>query len=120
MLLFVTTCHFFVFFLLFLTLFVEFCNNLNFLAVVVDMLLLTEFCYFLKLLLHDFEGISDKPFSYHKIVDLFYCCWFVFQGYQGMVDGGDLIAEASWEDVSGILQLVSCFIAIRVGVICIK
>uniref|UniRef100_S4RL00 6-phosphofructokinase n=1 Tax=Petromyzon marinus TaxID=7757 RepID=S4RL00_PETMA len=28
-----------------------------------------------------------------------------FQGYQGMVDGGDNIREATWESVSGILQL---------------
>lgn len=29
------------------------------------------------------------------------------QGYQGMVDGGDNIKEATWESVSSMLQLVS-------------
>lgn len=29
------------------------------------------------------------------------------QGYQGMVDGGDNIKEASWESVSSMLQVVS-------------
>ena len=28
------------------------------------------------------------------------------KGYQGMVDGGKHIVEATWDDVSGILQLV--------------
>lgn len=31
----------------------------------------------------------------------------LFQGYQGMVDGGDNIVEVSWESVSSILQVVS-------------
>ncbi|NXV20594.1 PFKAM protein, partial [Cepphus grylle] len=30
------------------------------------------------------------------------------QGYQGLVDGGDNIKEATWESVSMMLQLVSC------------
>ncbi|KFZ51557.1 6-phosphofructokinase type C, partial [Podiceps cristatus] len=30
---------------------------------------------------------------------------FLFQGYQGMVDGGDNIVEVSWESVSSILQV---------------
>lgn len=29
------------------------------------------------------------------------------QGYQGMVDGGDNIKEATWESVSSMLQVVS-------------
>lgn len=29
------------------------------------------------------------------------------QGYQGMVDGGDNIKEATWENVSSMLQVVS-------------
>lgn len=33
----------------------------------------------------------------------------VFQGYQGMVDGGDNIKEADWASVSGIMQIVSVF-----------
>lgn len=32
---------------------------------------------------------------------------FHFQGYQGMIDGGDNIVEATWASVSGILQWVS-------------
>lgn len=32
---------------------------------------------------------------------------FVYQGYQGMVDGGENIREASWESVSSMLQVVS-------------
>jgi len=28
------------------------------------------------------------------------------QGYQGMVNGGENIVEATWDSVSGILQLV--------------
>nr|XP_039266931.1 ATP-dependent 6-phosphofructokinase, muscle type-like [Styela clava] len=31
--------------------------------------------------------------------------YLIKEGYQGMVDGGDNIVEAGWEDVSGILQL---------------
>ena len=30
-----------------------------------------------------------------------------FQGYQGMVDGGDCIEEAQWKSVSNIMQKVS-------------
>lgn len=29
------------------------------------------------------------------------------QGYQGMVDGGDNIKEATWESVSSMLEVVS-------------
>jgi len=32
--------------------------------------------------------------------------FYQFQGYQGMVDGGNNIVEAAWEDVSGIMQMV--------------
>ncbi|KAM6422058.1 ATP-dependent 6-phosphofructokinase, platelet type isoform 3-T3 [Rhynochetos jubatus] len=31
--------------------------------------------------------------------------YFVYEGYQGMVDGGDNIVEVSWESVSSILQV---------------
>ena len=31
--------------------------------------------------------------------------YFIREGYQGMVDGGDNIAEADWASVSGILHL---------------
>ncbi|XP_048367656.1 ATP-dependent 6-phosphofructokinase, platelet type isoform X1 [Sphaerodactylus townsendi] len=31
--------------------------------------------------------------------------YFIYEGYQGMVDGGDNIAEVSWESVSSILQV---------------
>ncbi|XP_051871985.1 ATP-dependent 6-phosphofructokinase, platelet type isoform X2 [Pristis pectinata] len=31
--------------------------------------------------------------------------YFIHEGYQGMVDGGDNIAEAKWENVSSILQV---------------
>ncbi|NWV79937.1 PFKAP protein, partial [Dasyornis broadbenti] len=31
--------------------------------------------------------------------------YFVYEGYQGMVDGGDNIVEVSWESVSSILQM---------------
>lgn len=34
-------------------------------------------------------------------------CLCVVQGYQGMVDGGDNIKEATWESVSSMLQMVS-------------
>lgn len=30
--------------------------------------------------------------------------YFVYEGYQGLVDGGDMIKEASWEDVRGFLS----------------
>uniref|UniRef100_A0A8C8AEQ0 Phosphofructokinase domain-containing protein n=1 Tax=Otus sunia TaxID=257818 RepID=A0A8C8AEQ0_9STRI len=33
--------------------------------------------------------------------------YFVHEGYQGLVDGGDNIKEATWESVSMMLQLVS-------------
>ncbi|KAG8452606.1 hypothetical protein GDO86_004407, partial [Hymenochirus boettgeri] len=33
--------------------------------------------------------------------------YFVHEGYQGLVDGGENIKEASWESVSLMLQLVS-------------
>ncbi|PNI38492.1 PFKP isoform 11, partial [Pan troglodytes] len=31
--------------------------------------------------------------------------YFIYEGYQGMVDGGSNIAEADWESVSSILQV---------------
>ena len=31
---------------------------------------------------------------------------FIFQGYQGLVDGGDNIKEVTWEEMSGIIQQV--------------
>lgn len=37
----------------------------------------------------------------------------LLQGYQGMVDGGDNIKEASWESVSSMLQVVSVMRFIR-------
>ncbi|KAI2565358.1 LOW QUALITY PROTEIN: PFKM isoform 21 [Pan troglodytes] len=33
--------------------------------------------------------------------------FFVHEGYQGLVDGGDHIKEATWESVSMMLQLLS-------------
>jgi len=30
----------------------------------------------------------------------------VWEGYQGLVDGGDNIKEAKWEEMSGIIELV--------------
>ena len=33
--------------------------------------------------------------------------YFIKEGYQGMVDGGDNIVEASWSSVSGIIHKVS-------------
>ena len=33
--------------------------------------------------------------------------YFIKEGYQGMVDGGENLVEASWKSVSGIMQLVS-------------
>uniref|UniRef100_A0A2K5L982 Phosphofructokinase, muscle n=8 Tax=Cercopithecidae TaxID=9527 RepID=A0A2K5L982_CERAT len=33
--------------------------------------------------------------------------FFVHEGYQGLVDGGDNIKEATWESVSMMLQLLS-------------
>ncbi|XP_012708278.2 ATP-dependent 6-phosphofructokinase, platelet type-like, partial [Fundulus heteroclitus] len=31
--------------------------------------------------------------------------YFIHEGYQGMVDGGDNIIEATWESVSSVLQV---------------
>lgn len=33
--------------------------------------------------------------------------FFIKEGYKGLCDGGANITEASWNDVSGIIQLVS-------------
>ena len=33
-------------------------------------------------------------------------CVLFYQGYQGLVDGGDNIKEAKWEEMSGIIELV--------------
>ena len=38
---------------------------------------------------------------------------FAQQGYQGMVDGGDNIVEATWQCVSGIIQMVCCVFKIN-------
>lgn len=43
--------------------------------------------------------------------------YFIKEGYQGMVDGGDNIVEANWSSVSGIIHKVSidkycCFTSI--------
>lgn len=35
--------------------------------------------------------------------------FFFYQGYQGMVDGGENIKEATWESVSSMLQVVSIY-----------
>lgn len=44
------------------------------------------------------------------IVSLLFCfVLFLYQGYQGMVDGGENIVEASWESVSSMLQVVSIY-----------
>lgn len=34
--------------------------------------------------------------------------YFIREGYQGMVDGGDNIIEATWSSVSGIIHKVTC------------
>ena len=39
---------------------------------------------------------------YRVILLLFY----ISQGYQGLVDGGDNIKEVRWEEMSGIIELV--------------
>ena len=39
--------------------------------------------------------------------EIMFICIFSMQGYQGMVDGGENIEEASWESVSSMLQVVS-------------
>lgn len=43
--------------------------------------------------------------------------YFIREGYQGMVDGGDNIIEANWSSVSGIIHKVtpvfSCLCAIN-------
>lgn len=41
----------------------------------------------------------------HK--ESFHVFFFLYQGYQGMVDGGENIEEATWESVSSMLQVVS-------------
>lgn len=57
------------------------------------------------------EFISGKPevTEGHKNRCSLRVC-FDSQGYQGMVDGGDNIAEAKWESVSSMLQVVSVII----------
>lgn len=32
----------------------------------------------------------------------------IFEGWQGVVDGGDKVKRVGWEDVRGIMSLVSC------------
>ena len=38
----------------------------------------------------------------NQLILLFY----ISQGYQGLVDGGDNIKEVQWEEMSGIIELV--------------
>lgn len=38
--------------------------------------------------------------------------YFIKEGYQGMVDGGDNIVEANWSSVSGIIHKVLYYIII--------
>ena len=45
-----------------------------------------------------------------RIKELKYLYIIFFQGYQGLVDGGDDIREAKWEEMSGIIQLVCIFV----------
>jgi len=33
--------------------------------------------------------------------------YLIFEGYQGLVDGGDKIRKAGWDDVRGLMSLVS-------------
>ena len=42
----------------------------------------------------------------NKVLYLSEVFFFHLQGYQGLVDGGDNIKEVTWEDVSGIIELV--------------
>jgi len=32
--------------------------------------------------------------------------YLIFEGYQGLVDGGDKIMKAGWDDVRGLMSLV--------------
>uniref|UniRef100_A0A8C4S732 Phosphofructokinase domain-containing protein n=1 Tax=Erpetoichthys calabaricus TaxID=27687 RepID=A0A8C4S732_ERPCA len=45
--------------------------------------------------------------------------FFVYEGYQGLVDGGNNIREASWESVSMMLQLTVKLHLMVVGVQCL-
>ena len=63
---------------------------------------------------------SDQPsyaslLSKTRIKELKYLCIIFFQGYQGLVDGGDNIREAKWEEMSGIIQLVCIFVCRKYG-----
>jgi len=45
-------------------------------------------------------SVSTKP------VVVCLLLFYIPQGYQGLVDGGDNIKEVQWEEMSGIIQLV--------------
>lgn len=38
--------------------------------------------------------------------------FFIKEGYQGMVDGGNNIVEATWSSVSSIIHKVSCYVIV--------
>lgn len=62
----------------------------------------------------DSQGMNGAVRSVVRMA--IYCgcrVYFIKEGYEGLVDGGDNIVEASWADVSGILQSVSLFIVIE-------
>ena len=52
-----------------------------------------------------FLGMRMEPMK-NKVLYLSEVFFFHLQGYQGLVDGGDNIKEVTWEDVSGIIELV--------------
>lgn len=61
---------------------------------------------FLDLLFH-FVGMNAAVRGVVRM-GLYVGCkvYFIHEGYLGMVQGGKLIAEATWENVSGIIQKV--------------
>ena len=52
---------------------------------------------------HNFFCIKSIKFMIMQVLIMEF---FIFQGYQGLVDGGDSIKELEWQSVTGITHLV--------------
>ena len=56
------------------------------------------------------KGISVESTSFCRFGKYLGCkVFFIKEGYQGLVDGGDNIVEATWESVSEIINTVCSF-----------
>ena len=86
-------------------------RGLQYLQVVVIHRVCVKFFYIFFWLLYNFAA-SGMNSALRAVVRMgLYLgakVYLIKEGYQGMIDGGDLIVEATWSSVSGIIHKVFC------------